>query len=232
MKNTSIVTLCLIALFIMTGCADKETLNEIQNTQKEILAKVTNLEKQISAFSPRKRPTVDYNKVYTLPVAHSPVKGNKDVPVTIVEFSDFQCPYCSRIQPTLRQVLKAYPKEVNLVFKHYPLSFHKQARNAVKAALAAEEQGKFWEMHDVIFENFSTLSEDKFEEFAVQLALNVEKFKEDYGSTKYDKIIQQDTSLARSVGITGTPTLFLNGKRMRGRSFGDFKTSIDNILKK
>ena len=232
MKNTALVALCLIALFIITGCADKETLNEIQNTQKEILAKITNIEKQISSFSPRRRPTIDYNKVYTLPTAHSPIKGNKDAPVTVVEFSDFQCPYCSRLQPILQQVLKAYPKEVKLVYKHYPLSFHKQARNATKASMAAGEQGKFWEMHDVIFKNYTKLSEEKFKEFAEQLGLNVEKFTSDYSSTKYDQQIQQDIALGRSVAVTGTPTLFLNGKRMSGRSFEDFKSSIENITKK
>ncbi|MEF9438462.1 MAG: DsbA family protein, partial [Candidatus Mariimomonas ferrooxydans] len=80
----------------------------------------------------------------------------------MVEFSDFQCPYCVGLQPTLKKVLEAYPEEVKLVYKHFPLAFHAQARNAAKASQAAEEQGKFWEMHDLIFENYNTLTEEKF----------------------------------------------------------------------
>ncbi|MDO9027420.1 MAG: thioredoxin domain-containing protein, partial [Candidatus Roizmanbacteria bacterium] len=206
-------------------------LNEIQKTQKEILSRISDLEKKAGA-PVQQRPAMDPNMVHKIPVANSQVKGNKDAPVTIVEFSDFQCPYCSQLQPTLRDVLKAYPKEVKLVFKQYPLSFHAQAKNAAKASLAAAEQGKFWEMHDIIFENFNKLSEDKFKEFAAQLGLNVEKFNADYSSAKYDKEIQEDISLGNNVGVTGTPTLFLNGKRVMKRSLEDFKEAINSELAK
>ncbi|MBI5051002.1 MAG: thioredoxin domain-containing protein [Nitrospirae bacterium] len=206
-------------------------LNEIQKTQKEILSRISDLEKKAGA-PVQQRPAMDPNIVHKIPVANSQIKGNKDAPVTIVEFSDFQCPYCSQLQPALRDILKAYPKEVKLVFKQYPLSFHPQAKNASKASLAAAEQGKFWEMHDIIFENFNKLSEDKFKEFAAQLGLNVEKFTADYSSAKYDKEIQEDISLGNNIGVTGTPTLFLNGKRMMRRSLEDFKESINNELTK
>ncbi len=213
----------------------RNTLAEIQNTQKAILAQLADLEKKVTApaqAAPQGRPAIDFNKVYKLPVAHSPVKGNINAPVAIIEFSDFQCPYCSQLQTTLNEVLQAYPKEVKLVFKHYPLPFHQQAMNAAKASEAAREQGKFWEMHDLIFQNFNKLSEPLFKEFAQQLGLNVEKFVSDFSSNKYEKQIQQDTMLARSADVTGTPTLFINGKRVQQRSFNDFKLTIDAILKK
>jgi protein-disulfide isomerase len=240
MKKFFILTLVLSALLVFAGCTDNSALKEIQDTQqeiltsqKELLTKVTDIEKKITNIkTPPTRPTIDYNKVHNLPIGKSVVKGDKSAPVTVVEFSDFQCPYCSRLQPTLRDVLKAYPKEVKLVYKHFPLSFHKQAKNASKASEAAREQGKFWEMHDVIYENFNKLTEKSFDEFAIKLELDMEKFKADYASTKYDKMIQDDINLARKVGVTGTPSLFMNGKRMQRRSLDDFKQYIDKIIKK
>jgi protein-disulfide isomerase len=198
---------------------------------KSIEGKIGNLAKAAPAAAPS-RPTIDYNKVHNLPIGSSPIKGDKNAPVTIVEFSDFQCPYCSRLQPTLVQVLEAYPKDVKLVFKDFPLSFHKQAKNAAKAARAAGEQGKYWEMHDLIFEKFSTVNEEMFKEFAGKLTLDMNKFNADYSSTKYDQLIQQDINMGRTAGVTGTPSLFLNGKRMQRRSLDDFKAAIDAIIKK
>jgi len=213
----------------------KDSQADIQSGQKEILAKISELEKKISTVQAQPspaRPAVDLNKVHNLPVAHSPVKGNKSAPVTIVEFSDFQCPYCAQLQQTLSEVLKAYPKEVRLVFKHYPLPFHQHAMSAAKATEAAKEQGKFWEMHDLIFQNFNKLNEGIYKEFAAQIGLNVEKFSADFASAKYDQMIQQDMALARNSGVTGTPTLFINGKRVQQRSFNDFTQAIDALIKK
>jgi protein-disulfide isomerase len=229
-----LLTLLFIPLFF-TSCTDNERLTSIEKTQEEILAKVSAIEKNLENIFTRaqpRRPSIDPNKVHNIPTGASPIKGNKNAPVTIVEFSDFQCPYCSRLQPTLRQVLDAYPQEVRLVYKHFPLAFHKQARNAAKASMAAGEQGKFWGMHDIIFENYNTLTEEKFSEFAKQLGLDMEKFKTDYTSTKYDKQIQDEFNMGQRIGVRGTPTLFLNGKMMTRRSFNDFKQAIDEALKK
>jgi protein-disulfide isomerase len=169
--------------------------------------------------------------VHNLPVGTSAIKGNKNAPITVVEFSDFQCPYCARFSPTIDQVLKAYPNEVKFVYKDFPLSFHKQAKNAAKAARAAGEQGKFWEMHDLIFEKYNLLTQEMFKEFAAKLNLDINKFLADFNSNKYDQLIQQDINLGRQSGVSGTPTLYMNGKRMQARSFDAFKQSIDAILK-
>ena len=230
-----ILALFLAPLFI-AGCADKKKLDNMEKTQKEILAKVTTIEenqqKILKFFQPRQQPQTDPDKVHNIPEGKSPIKGDKNATVNIVEFSDFECPYCARLQPTLKEVLKAYPKNVKLVYKHFPLSFHKQAKNAAKASMAAHEQGKFWEMHDLIFENYNKLSDEKFKEFSAQLGLDAKKFDSDYKSNKYDNQIQQEISLGQRVGVRGTPTLFLNGKRMQRRDVNDFKEAIDNILKK
>ncbi len=233
-KGLAVLMLLIIPLLI-AGCVDKKKIDAIEKTQKEILAKVETIEenqKEMLKFFKPRRPTVDFDRVHRIPVGKSKIRGNETAPVTIVEFSDFQCPYCSRLQSTLKQVLDAYPDDVRLVFKDFPLSFHQQARNAAKASHAAGEQGKYWEMHDLIFENYNKLDENKFKEFAVKLNLNIEKFMADYKSNKYDNQIQEDFNLGKSIGVTGTPTLFLNGKRMRGRSFDDFKTGIEGYVKK
>ncbi|MBI4682197.1 MAG: thioredoxin domain-containing protein [Nitrospirae bacterium] len=274
-KYLLIILLILVVPLLMSGCVDKNKLDSIEQTQKDILAKldqieasqksapqvsqpaspavdpgVEQLQKQILArldkieetqknlakaaqppLAPQ-RPAVDINQVFNLPVGSSPIKGRKEAPVTIVEFSDYQCPYCSKLQPILNQVLAAYPKDVKLVFKDFPLSFHQQARNAAKAARAAGEQGKYWEMHDLVFENFNQLNDNSYKEFAAKLNLDETKFLADFQSSKYDNLIQQDISLGQSASVGGTPTLFLNGKRMQGRSFEDFKAAIDGYLKK
>lgn len=232
--TTAVLALLMIPL-MLAGCVDKKKIDEMEKTQKEILAKLESIEanqkEMMKAFRPR-RPVIDYNKVYKLPVGQSKIRGNPQAPVTIVEFSDFQCPYCSRLQPTLKEVLKAYPNEARLVFKDFPLSFHKMARYASKAAHAAGEQGKYWEMHDIIFGNSSKLTESSFKQFAEKLGLDINRFMADYQSNKYDKQIQDDINLGRTAGVSGTPTLFINGKRMRGRSMNDFKTAIESYVKK
>lgn len=236
-KSVPILLVMVIIPFLFMNCVDNKKLESIEKTQKEILAKLESIEEKQESLSKatqptRRRPQIDYNKVHNIPLGSSYIKGKKNAPVTIVEFSDFQCPYCARLQPTLNQVLKAYPDDVKLVYKDYPLSFHKQARNAAKAARAAGEQGKYWEMHDLIFANFSKLTEDMFKDFATKLNLDVNKFLADFNSNRYDALIQQDINLARTVGVTGTPTLFVNGKRMRRRSFEDFKAAIEGVLGK
>ena len=246
-KHLAVLMVLIVPLF--TGCMEKEKvdkayeqrLERIEGTQKDILAKMDSVEanqkeiiklfKQGRAGKPGK-PAIDYNKVHNIPIGSSPVRGNPNAPVTIVEFSDFQCPYCSKLQPTIKQVLAAYPDKVKLVFKEFPLSFHKQAKNASKATLAAGEQGKYWEMHDLVFENYNKLNEAKFKEFITKLGLDMDRFMKDYKSSKYDARIQKDINLGTSIGVRGTPTLFMNGKRMKGRSLEAFKSLIEGYLKK
>ncbi len=230
-----IVSVLFLIILTALGCTNGERLTKVEEAQKEMLAKLEAVEKNQEAvmklFKTR-QPDVDVNKVHNIPIGNSPVKGGKNASVAIVEFSDFQCTYCSKLQPTLKEVLKAYPMDVKLVFKDFPLPFHQQAQNAAKAAHAAGEQGKYWEMHDIIFENYNALSEEKFREFALKIGLDMKKFAADYSSNKYDRQIQEDRQLAANIGVRGTPTLFINGKMMQGRSFEDFKSIIDGILKK
>ena len=165
-------------------------------------------------------------------IAGSPFKGPKDAKVTIVEFSDFECPYCSRGKETMDQVLAAYPKDVKVVFKHLPLPFHKNAKPAARASMAAHEQGKFWEMHDKLFQNQRSLNDESYVRFAQEIGLDVNKFKDDYASGKYDKQIQADADLAAKNGIQGTPGFYVNGVQVRGaRPVPYFKALVDRWLK-
>ena len=178
-------------------------------------------------------PTDEYTKVHKIDSAHSPIKGKKDAPITIVEFVDFQCPFCLRFHPVVDEVLAAYPGKVNYILKNFPLGFHQQAKPAAKAAFAAGEQGKYWEMVDVLLANGRELSDEKFEQLAKEIGLNVKKFKAAYKNkdAEWDKWIQADMTLAQQVGVRGTPTFYLNGKKTQARDLASFKKQIDVLLK-
>ncbi len=166
-----------------------------------------------------------------LEIGDSPVIGPKDAKVTIIEFSDFQCPYCKRGHDTMAEVLKAYPKDVKIAFKHMPLPFHKDADPAARAAFAAYKQGKFWEYHDALFENQQKLSSENLLEYAKNLKLDIEKFKKDMESQAAKDAVKADTELGQKNGIQGTPGFFVNGVAVKGAYPVDhFKTIIDRWI--
>ena len=158
-----------------------------------------------------------------IPIADSPVLGKPTAPITIIEFSEFQCPYCSRGSNTMKEVLGKFPNDVKVVFKHFPLAFHQQAADASKAALAAGEQGKFWEMHDKMFtvqKEMKGKDSAAFKEwssgFAKDLGLDVAKFMKDFDNPKWDEVIKRDQALGQKLGVRGTPHFFVNGERVKG----------------
>jgi len=162
------------------------------------------------------------------------VRGNtKDFLVTIVEFSDMQCPFCARVNPTLEQVLKEH-EDVRLVFKHNPLAFHKEAEPAARASWAAGKQGKFWEMHDKLFANQSAMRgkgdagmQALAEEYAADLGLNIKRFRKDMDSAAARDAVKADQALAAKVGARGTPNFFVNGVKVIGaQPFDKFYTVV------
>ena len=173
-------------------------------------------------------------KVVTdLKIDGAPTLGPKNAPVTIVEFSDFQCPFCSRVVPTLHDLEKQYEGKVRVIFKHQPLPFHNNAKLAAAASMAAHEQGKFWEMHDKLFANQQALDRPNLERYAGELGLNVDKFKAALDSNKFDAYIAADSQEGSRVGANGTPTFFINGRQVVGAQPIDaFKAVIDDELKK
>ena len=131
------------------------------------------------------------------------------------------------------EVLKAYPKDVKHVFKQFPLvQIHPYALNASKASVAAQKQGKFWQMHDILFKNSRKLQPEDIKKYAQEIGLDMAKFEKDMESPEVAKQIDEDMALARTVGVRGTPTIFVGGKRLMNRSMGGYKAMIDAALKK
>jgi protein-disulfide isomerase len=152
-----------------------------------------------------------------LPVAGSPVTGPADAPVTIVEFSDFQCPFCIQAVPELEALLKVYPKQVKLIFKEFPLEIHSDAYRAATAALAAQKQGKFWEMHYALFNHHQDLTLPSILRIAKSLNLDEARLRSDMDSKEIHEIVLKDLQDGNNAGVEGTPTIFIDGQRYNGR---------------
>jgi protein-disulfide isomerase len=161
-------------------------------------------------------------------IEDAPVRGPEQAPITIVEFSDFQCPFCSRVHPTLQKLLAAYPNSVRLVFKHNPLPIHLDAPLAHRASIAAGQQGRFWEMHDKIFSNARDLSRHRLVEHARDLELDIAQFTRDLDSSEFIARLEQDIAEADRLGITGMPTFYINGRVVSGaQPYENFKALIE-----
>ena len=163
--------------------------------------------------------------------ADDPIRGNAKAPVTIVLFSDFQCPFCARVEPTLEEAQRTYGDKVRIVWKHQPLPFHPNALPAAKAAEAAREQGKFWQMHDRLFQAQRELSPDAYERIARELGLDLRRFQESVKGGKAQTRIDEDQRLAARIGAQATPTMFVNGEKVEGAvPFATLKAVIDRKL--
>jgi protein-disulfide isomerase len=166
-------------------------------------------------------------------VGSAPAKGDSGAPVTLVAFSDFECPFCSRAANTVKQLEEEYKGKLRVAFKHQPLARHPNAKIAAVASMAAHEQGKFWEMHDKLFANQTALDRPALEKYAQELGLDMGKFKAALDSTKYDEYIAQDSEQGSQLGASGTPTFFINGRQIVGAKPPEvFRRMIDEELKK
>ncbi|HLT39286.1 MAG TPA: thioredoxin domain-containing protein [Enhygromyxa sp.] len=177
----------------------------------------------------------DPSKSYAVPVEDRPAKGSEEALVTIIEYSDFECPYCRKVLPTLKQIEETYGDKVRVVFRQQPLPMHKQAVPAAAAALAAHKQGKFWEMHDLLFAKAESrgLNDEAYVEMAKQLGLDVDKFNADRNSSEIAQLIEGDQKIAAQFGAGGTPAFFVNGRFLSGaQAYETFQAVIDEELKK
>ena len=181
----------------------------------------------------KKISVLSISNVYTIDIGQSPIIGDKDAKVHIVAFLDYQCPYCAQIYPTLKEVLAKYPKEANLIIKHYPLtSIHKAAENAALASLAAAKQNKYKELNDILFKNFRNINDEAIQNYAKEAGLDMTTFNKDIKDPELKKIITEDMKQGQKVGVRGVPAIYINGKPVKGRAIDYFIKTIDKELKK
>jgi protein-disulfide isomerase len=170
----------------------------------------------------------------TVPVGDAPVRGAASAPVTIVEYSDFHCPFCRQIQPVLQQLMARYDQKIRIVYKDFPLdNLHAQARAAAEAARCAGAQGKFWEYHDKVYGSPVDGSPARLKQFAQDLGLDAAQFDACQSSRKYQAAVQKDTQEGTGLGVTGTPGFFINGRFLSGaQPMETFTRIIDEELAK
>jgi protein-disulfide isomerase len=172
----------------------------------------------LSASKPSSVSIIQYSTVYNIDISERPVKGPANAKVTIVVFDDYQCPYCARLEQFTQQLLERNPEQVKYIIKQYPIPGHSFAFKASMAALAAAEQGKFWEFHKKLFENYNALNDEKIQSIAKDLSLDMTKFNNDLNSKANRKLILNDIEEGKKIGVSGTPSLFLNGKKVDNRN--------------
>ena len=153
------------------------------------------------------------------------VRGNPNADIVIVEYGDFQCPYCARAHPTLRELQGRYGERITMVYRHLPLGMHPYAEAAAEAAEAAAAQGKFWEMHDTLFEHQAQVTPGQLPLLAQQLGIENGRFDEDLATRRYRERIQAQAEEGKALGASGTPSFFINGERYHGDSDRDSLTA-------
>jgi protein-disulfide isomerase len=166
--------------------------------------------------------------------AKGPSLGPDEAPVTIIEFSDYQCPFCRRAEPVIQQLLERYPSEVRFVFRHFPLDrIHSLARGAAEAAACADEQGRFWEYHSGLFAAGAKFDAESLQQHASDAELDLEAFRICVEERRFQADVEADLADGREAGVTGTPAFFVNGIRMRGaRPLDDFVAIIEQELRR
>lgn len=229
------ILLPLAAVGLLAACqppagGNKELTERIEKLEKKVEA----LEKRGPATPQRPEPPPPQTTAYNIPNGDSPVMGKKDAKITVTIFSDYQCPFCSRVDPMLHDIVKdaELKDKVNVVFKQFPLSFHKDAKPAAKAALAARDVGgdeKFWDMSVKLYSDQKALTPENFSKWAAEIGVDVKKFEKALkdNDAKYEEVIKADSELgAKEAKVRGTPSLFVNGWELRQRSVDGVKALI------
>lgn len=175
---------------------------------------------------------IHIDQVYNISVEGSPFMGPENAPVTLAVFDDYECGYCAKMEAVFSQLLAKYPRDVKLVIKQYPLRNHPNARQAAIAVLAAHKQGKFWEFHSQVFANQTELSTTKLDQIAESFSLDMTRFRKDLLSPDVLSMIVRDVREGQKIGVSGTPTVYLNGKKVKDRSFMAISEMIERELLK
>jgi protein-disulfide isomerase len=201
---------------------ETETCKMVQNQTKTfppercgmMLGRYTEVLAELKKMESQNKP-MDAAKQREIAANDAPSFGPADSKVTVVEFSDFQCPYCSKAATAVKELKGKYGTKVHFVFRQFPLSFHQNAHLAAEAALAANAQGKFWEYHDKVFDNQKAIERANLETYAKELGLKLEPFKKALDSGEFKAKVDSDVKLGGEVAVQGTPTMFVNGKRIQ-----------------
>ncbi|MEO1482749.1 MAG: thioredoxin domain-containing protein [Myxococcota bacterium] len=225
----------MFVLLLLASCASTEDIRRLEESNKRIEAQL----KALAERTPKRAVRADVprgpdpKKVHPFPVETAHRKGPDDAWVTIVEVSDFQCPFCNRANATMNKILENYGKDVRLVWKHNPLSFHKRALPAALAAECAGEQDKFWEYHDRLFANQRQLEDPDLESYARNTGLDVTRWKSCYDGEKFKAKILKDQRTTVALKARGTPVFFINGRYLAGaKPYEEFAALIDEELAK
>lgn len=224
-----VISLLLLCLIVPIGSVSAQAANSISPQLEEQVLQIIRkhpevVVESVQAYQQQQQAQLQQVRqafVQTLQtnpkvvIRDSPTTGASDFKHVLVEFSDFQCPYCAEAHKTLKQFIAKHQNEVTLVYKHFPLTpIHSEAMPAAKAAWAAGQQGKFWEYHDALFSQQDKLGEPLYVEIATKLNLDLEKFKQDRANA--DKAIEEDVRLAETLGLSGTPFLLMDGEAFSG----------------
>jgi protein-disulfide isomerase len=164
-------------------------------------------------------------------VSSSPYKGAADAPVVVVEYTDFQCPYCAKLGEIFTRLLEKYPGKIKIVYKSFPLNNHQYAWKAAAAAMAAHQKGRFWEFHDRLYANYKTLNDEKIMEIRKAFGFDTPQFEALIKSDQVRRQVAIDRKEGQRNGVRGTPTVFINGKRLKDKSLKGFEAAINNELK-
>ncbi|MFA6099539.1 MAG: thioredoxin domain-containing protein [Patescibacteria group bacterium] len=222
----STIALVFVIDFLFSGRSFGASAATTQGTQQ--VAQDTNT--QPTTDPTVQQPTTPSQPPKAVDEAKDHIWGNKSAKVSLIEYSDFECPYCAKQYDTMEQIKAAYPNDVRIIFRHFPLSFHPNAEKAAEASECAAVQGKFWEMYAKIFEanKASKMSVDTWKQVAKDLGLNTDKFNKCLDSGEMAKVVATDQAEGTTAGVGGTPATFVNGELIEGAMpFESFKAKID-----
>ena len=214
--------------------AIKAELQALRSDLKMVLAELRAVKSAQGQGNKRQQRPPD-TTVYKIDIGDSPIRGPENAPVTIVEYVDFQCPFCAKELPVIKQVMQAYPNDVRLVFKNFPLRFHPKAKPAHAAAeLAHKQLGNegFWKMHDLILADAKKIDVPDLRAHAESLGMDLGEFDEVMADeAKIDQLLNKDITEAKKYNVTGTPSVYIDGLKLSPRGFDNYKARIDALLK-
>jgi protein-disulfide isomerase len=223
------VTLAMLAgvvLIMAISLMNMRNLNRVAHALDERL-------KRLEAQLPSEPEGPDPTAVHMIRTEGSPSKGPETAPVMIAEFSEFQCPFCLKADPIVKRIAEVYKDQVRIVWKHYPLSMHRNAMDAALAAEAAGNQNKFWEYHDKLFANQKSLEVESLQRYAKELGLDMDRFEKDRLNPETRKKVEADVAEAEALRVSATPSFFINGRFLRGaQPFESLSKLIDEELTK